>query len=111
MTGSITEKDWKYLRSIQAEMLATLCQRINETTASILKAEGQSEHDKYQKSLQHIRDANGIIASCFDDWRRSVIGVRLISLQGHGLLTETHLQHLSEGARDYIKWSADLFNK
>lgn len=34
MTRSIPEKDWKYLRSIEAELLSDLCRRIKATPAN-----------------------------------------------------------------------------
>ena len=108
MTGSISENDWKYLRSIQGELLASLCKRINDATLSMLHADGKSEHARYLESFRHIKDSDGIIAECFNDWRRSTIGQRLISLHRHRLLTQTHLQHLSERARDFLQWSETL---
>jgi hypothetical protein len=35
MEGPVTERDWKYLRSIKDEMLYALCLRINEKAVAI----------------------------------------------------------------------------
>ena len=39
MGKSIAERDWKYLRKIQPEMLSALCERINQQSMAILQAE------------------------------------------------------------------------
>ena len=108
MTCLISETDWKYLRSIRNELLASLCRRINETTVDILRGKNKTDHDKYLKAFQHIKESDDIVAKCFNDWRRSTIGQRLISLQRHKLLPESHLQNLSEQAREFVKWSETL---
>lgn len=36
MTNSIPEKDWKYLRSIEKELLSELCRTINQKAAAIV---------------------------------------------------------------------------
>ena len=108
MTSSISENDWKYLRSIHDELLASLCRRINNKTVEILNSQDKTDHDKYLKAYRHINDSDGIVAECFNDWRRSTIGVRLISMQRNRLLTEPHLENLSEKTRVFIKWSETL---
>jgi hypothetical protein len=108
MTGSISENDWNYLRSMHDELLASLCRRINEKTIEILRSKNKTDHDKYLKAFRHIQDSDDIVAECFNDWRRSTIGQKLISMQRHKLLTESHLQHLSDKAREFVKWSETL---
>jgi len=108
MTSSISENDWKYLRSIRDELIASLCRRINETTIEILHNKNEMDYDKYLNAYRHIKDSDGIVAECFNDWRRSTIGVRLISMQRNRLLTEPHLENLSEKTRVFIKWSETL---
>lgn len=108
MAGSISETDWKYLRSIHDELLASLCRRINETTVEIIRSKDKTDHDKYLKAFRHIMDSNDIVAECFNDWRRSTIAQRLIRMHRHRLLTENHLQNLSEKTREFVKWSETL---
>jgi hypothetical protein len=50
------EIDWKYLRSIQAELLASLCKRINRKAMEILGSREMSERDKYKALYGHILD-------------------------------------------------------
>ena len=98
-----TEKDWKYLRSIHDEMLSSLCQRINQKAVEIARAQGESEHAKYLKLFKYIHDADDIIAQCFNDWRRSTIDQRALSLRHHNLLTHDHLENLTPDAQACVK--------
>jgi len=45
--AKIPEKDWKYLKKIEPDMLATVCGRINERSKTILNEKDKSEHKKY----------------------------------------------------------------
>ena len=108
MAGSISESDWKYLRSIHDELLVSLCKRINEKTIGILHSKDKTDHEKYLKAYQHIKKSDDIVAECFNDWRRSTIAQRLIRMHRHRLLTENHLQNLSEKTRELVKWSETL---
>ena len=108
MAGLISETDWKYLRSIKDELLASLCRRINETTVEILHRTDMTDYEKYIAVYSNIKDSDDVVAECFNDWRRSTIGQRLISMHRHKLLTEKHLQNLLEKAREFVKGSETL---
>ena len=88
MAGSFPEKDWKYLRSISDEMLNILCGRINREVIEIVQSQDASEHAKYLRLYKHVQESDNVVADCFNDWRRSTLGRRLLSLLRHGLLTE-----------------------
>ena len=102
METSIPEKDWKYLRSVQAELLSLLCGRINRKAMEILGSAEESEFNKYKKLYQHILDSDEIIAKCFDDWRRSNIRFKLFMLHSYGLLTEENMRHLSDETKNRL---------
>ena len=108
MPSSISETDWKYLRSIKDELLASLCRRINEKTVEVLRSTDKTDYEKYLAVYNHIKDSDDIVAVCFNDWRRATIGQRLISMHHHKLLTEKHLQNLSEKTREFVKGSEAL---
>jgi hypothetical protein len=108
MTGSIPEKDWKYLRSIEAELLADLCRRINQSAAEILRSEFGSEHEKYLKLYKHIEASDRIVADCFNDWRRSNLRLKLPLLRRHKLLTAEHISNLSDETRELLDRFAEL---
>ena len=103
MSGVLPEKDWKYLRSIEKELLSDLCGRINRSAAEIVNSAAGSEHEKYLALYKHIEASDRIVADCFNGWRRSDIDFRLRLLQLHNLLTEEHLCNLSDVARGIVE--------
>jgi hypothetical protein len=96
MSSSIPERDWKYLRKIQPDMLDTLCQQINQRTERILKSPDKSDHEKYLAVYDHIKKSDRVVAKCFSDWRRSNIWLTIPLLYKEGLLTEDHLKNMTE---------------
>lgn len=93
------EKDWKYLRSIEAELLAKLCGRINQEALEILQSTDMAEHERYLRLYRHYRDSDKIVADCFDDWRRSNIELKLLLMRKHKLLSVEMVGRLSEETR------------
>lgn len=110
MPTTIPGKDWKYLRNIHEELLATLFGRINRKAMEILQSAELSEGDKYRTLFRHIRDSDKIVANCFDDWRRSNIWLKLIEIDHNNLLSEDHLGHLSAETKQLIE-KVKQFNK
>ena len=104
---SIPERDWKYLRKIQQEMLSTLCARINRQAMDLLQSQAESEHERYRSLYQHVKDSDRIVADCFDDWRRSNIWLKIPALRREGLLTNEHLSEMSDEIKDLL----ERFNK
>jgi len=103
MAPPTPERDWKYMKKVKEELLAALCKRINWQAMDILKSETNSEHERYVRLFRHVRSSDGIVANCFDDWRRSTLLMKLVTLQQNGLLTSDHIQHLSEETRNRLK--------
>ena len=102
MNIQIKESDWKYLRSIFDEMLQELCSRINNQAAEIALAEDGSPHEQYRKLYRHIKDSDKNIADCFNDWRRSNIKMKILSLRKHGLLLDEHVRSLSNETQEWL---------
>lgn len=102
MTGAIHERDWKYLRSIHDELLHELCLRINRKAVELATAEGKNPHERYLALYRHIRESDDIVAQCFNDWRRSVVGRIILSLRHNRLLTDEHVKHLSPEAQEWL---------
>ena len=102
---SIPERDWKYLRSIEKELLAELCGRINREALEILQAPEVGEHERYLRLYRHYRESDKIVAACFDDWRRSNIVLKLLLIRKHKLLSAEMVANLSEETRELLaKW-------
>jgi hypothetical protein len=102
MEGPILERDWKYLRTIQAEMLHELCSGILKKAVKISDDEGRTPHEKYALLFRHIKESDDVIADCFDNWRRSRIRVIVLNLRRHKLLTDDRLKGLSEKAQNWL---------
>ena len=103
MGTAVPEIDWKYLRSVQAELLATLCESINSKAMKILQSAEMSEHDKYRALYQHMLNSDKIVAECFDDWRRSNIRLKVVMLYRNSLLTEKYIGRLSDETKTFLK--------
>jgi hypothetical protein len=108
MTGPIQERDWKYLRNIHDELLNELCSRIIAKAVEIATAEKGNPHQRYLTLYRHFKKSDGIIAECFDDWRRSTISGRIICLRHYELLTDEHVKHMSEKAQEWLHMVEEL---
>jgi len=102
MSVTLPEKDWKYFRSIEAELLSDLCRKINERAAQLLSSEFESEHKKYLALYKHIEASDKIVADCFNDWRRSNLWLKLPLLRRHKVLKDEQIANLSDAARELL---------
>lgn len=102
MPNSIPEKDWKYLRSIEKDLLSELCRTINQKAAAIVHAGAGSEYDKYLLLYKHLKDSDAIVAECFDDWRRSNLLFKRPLLHRHKILRDEHILYLSVETRERL---------
>jgi hypothetical protein len=102
MTGTLPERDWKYLRSIEKELLDELCRRINQRAVEIVQSETGTGHEKYQMLYKHIEASDRIVGDCFDDWRRSTLTMKLLFLSRHKLLASEQMSKLSDEARQFL---------
>ncbi len=105
MSRSTPERDWKYMRSVHDDLLATLCERINSQSSAILADFDGSEHDKYLALYQHLQDSDRIIGDCFNDLKRSNLMMKFCALKRYGILTPEHIEELSPETQDRIKAS------
>jgi hypothetical protein len=94
MSVTLPEKDWKYLRSIESELLSDFCRNINQKTAQLLSSEFESEHKKYLSLYRHMEASDKVVADCFSDWRRSNLWLKLPLLRRHGLLKNEQIANL-----------------
>ena len=102
---TIPERDWKYLRSIEKELLAGLCGRINREALEIMQAPDVGEHERYLRLYRHYDESDKIVAACFDGWRRSDIVLKLLLIRKQKLLSMEMVAKLSEETRDLLaKW-------
>lgn len=100
---NLAEQDWKVFKKIREEMLETLCSRINVKASKIINRKGMTQHEKYIKLNKHIRKSDKIAANCFDDYRRSTLGLTLMKLREEKLLTDRHLENFSDATREFLE--------
>ena len=111
MSRSTPERDWKHTRSVHDDLLATLCERINQQSADLLASFDGSEHEKYLRLYRHIQDSDRIIADCFNDLKRSNLIMKLAALQHHGILTPEHIDNLSQETQEKLQAHKQLNEK
>ena len=102
MPGTLPEKDWKYLRSIEPVLLSELCRKINQRAEDIIRSESGTEHEKYLALSKHIEASDKIVADCFNDWRRSNLWLKLPLLRRHKVLKDEQITNLSDVARELL---------
>jgi|SRR6185503_8220045 hypothetical protein len=101
--NDIPESDWKYMRTLNAELLETLCKHLNDEALRTITGDALSEHERFLRLFEQVMNNNEIIAKCFDDWRRSNLFLKLLCLRDERLLTDEHLSHLTEETQKRIK--------
>ncbi len=89
--------------NLKPELLNTLCARIHKQAESIIKSTDKSEHEKYLDLYEYIQDSDDIVARCFNDWRRSNISMKISQLLAENLLTDEHIQNLSDETKEIIE--------
>ena len=99
----IPERDWKYMRGIQSDLLEALADRTNDRSREILSGQAGSSLERYRELYRHILESDDVIANCFDDWRRSNLIIKLLFLRRHGLLPDEHLKQLSKNTQNQIE--------
>ncbi len=107
--ANLTESDWQCMRGLHDEMLAALCSRINQAAAKLIRAKAGGDHATYLRLYKHILDSDEVVAECFNDWRRSTIGLRLISLRRHKVMTEEQFERLTPGAREMVNAMLEIY--
>ncbi len=100
--GDPVEADWKHMRAICDDLRERLCGLINAKAKAIIEEQGTSEYKKYLALYHYIQEADGRVARCFDDWRRSTILVRMIAINREKLFTPEEFAGLTESVRGTI---------
>ena len=103
MNGLLKEHDWKYMRSIHDELLHGLCTRINARASAMASGKDGNPHERYLALYRYIHKADGIIADCFNDWRRSTLNMKILALRRNGLLTDEHVKGLSSEGQEWLR--------
>jgi hypothetical protein len=108
---SVVERDWKFLRSIQNDLLNRFCERANKESLRILSDSSIDSFKRYRRLYSHMKDYDRRVALCFDDWRRSTMFDRLMCIMSENLLTDEELRKLSQETRDSLEGLQELWAK
>jgi hypothetical protein len=92
----IPEADWKKLRSLKTRALNEACSRILDAIAQILNNRDGREHEAYLELWELIQAQDDLIASMFNDFKRSTAIYRLAAWHEQGLVSESDLTLFTE---------------
>ena len=97
------ERDWKYLSSIQKELLENFSRRGNEGIRQILCDPSLSENEKRLKIFNAVNDHNKEIQACFDGWSRSSIFEKTVRMRRRKIIEDRYYESLSDEMRKGIE--------
>jgi hypothetical protein len=100
---AIPETDWKQLRALKTRALNDACARILDAVAQIVQNRDGREHETYLALWELIQTQDDLIASMFDDFKRSTALYKLAAWQRHGLVTESDLALFTEETQATVK--------
>ena len=93
---AIPETDWKQLRALKTRALNEACARILDAVAQILQKQDGREHEAYLALWELLQNQDALIASMFNDFKRSTAFSKLAAWQRHGLVTESDMALFTE---------------
>jgi hypothetical protein len=100
---AIPETDWKQLRALKTRALNHACARILDAVAQILQKRDGREHAAYIELWELFQEQDKLIASLFDDFKRSTAFYKLAAWQRHGLVSESDLALFTEETQATVK--------
>jgi len=103
MNQTIPEKDWKTFRDMKKLLLQTQCQKALERIRRILDRPTTDAYAAYLSIFKAIEEEDKIIASMFDDHRRSTAFLSILSMVQHGLLSKDDLKRFSPETQERIE--------
>ena len=101
---SLPERDWRYLSRLKPLALERLCQRILDEAQGIIASRAeQGAYQAYLALYDHIKESDKLMATCFDDWRRSRALFHLLAWRKHHLITDEEFTGFGEGTRAVVE--------
>ena len=101
---TITESDWKKLRSLKTRALNQACGRILDAAVPIIENREDREYDAYMDLWKLLKKEDKLIALMFDDLKRSTALFKLAHWHRHKLLSESELAGFSEETQAVVKY-------
>jgi hypothetical protein len=104
MTNEISEKDWKWLRSLRDTLLDRYCeQTLGKIQMVIATRDAKRGYEKYGTICDIIKADDEMLRTLFDDWRRSTALMYIAGLYKRGLFSNEEIAGFSEAVISYCK--------
>jgi hypothetical protein len=100
---AIPETDWKKLSALKTRALNDACGRILDAVAQIMQKRDGRKHGAYLELWELLQKQDKLIASLFDDFKRSTALYKLAAWQRHGLVSESDLSLFTEELQATVK--------
>ena len=84
-------------------LLNDACARILDAVAQIVQNRDGREHEPYRAPWELIQQQDDLIASMFDDFKRSTAWYKRAAWQRHGLTTESDLAMFTAETQATVK--------
>ena len=97
------ESDWKQLRKIKDEMLASVCEETFIQIEALSEKRTGREHEAYLELWKGIQEGDEKIAEMFNDLKRSNALTKLISCRQYGFLSDENLAKFSQETQSLIE--------
>ncbi|HYH82895.1 MAG TPA: hypothetical protein VEX86_24085 [Longimicrobium sp.] len=94
------ESDWKILRTVKEAALERLCGRILAQAKAVIDSDEGSNHERYGRLFQTIKDRDDDIKWAFDRVSRSNALQKLAAMVKLELVTDEELARFSEETRE-----------
>jgi hypothetical protein len=104
MFATIHESDWKVFRQVHTVALDRFCEKVLREIKSCASDVTKTPHERYLEIYKLVRERDRMIASAFNDVRRSTALLQLSIIHSHGLLTEEEMARFSPEARAAFTW-------
>jgi len=101
--NNFPERDWKQLRKIKDEILASACEKIFKKIESISEKRTGCEYNAYLDLWKVIQKEDNKIAEMFNDLKRSNALTKLITWSQYGFLSDKNLAKFSQETQDLIE--------
>jgi len=95
------ESDWKQWRKLSAAALERYCTRILDESAAFANDKGTA-HERYLRLYRHIHKRDDVMATVFNDQRRSTAFVQIAAAVTAGIIDFEELDVLSEETQAVI---------
>ena len=102
LMSNFPERDWKWLNRVRQAALERFCERVLREAAKIAAASTCTSHQRYLQLHELIQERNRVLASVFDDHRRSTALGEAAQIHSLGLLTEEEFAGFSDQTRELI---------